>query len=164
MRADTSVIPMLWPVLLHYLGLNYSYISSLTHQNIWHEPQRKAIVSINCWSYLLSEGMSLWGRIRKWSSCPHKSTGLHLESNLHPKSVVVSTASWHTGVGSLHVSAAISTCWFLWVIFFLVLLNLSALFCLFVKSDVSLPCCGRHWKDLDREANNALYFTHLPGV
>lgn len=40
---------------------HYISISSLTHQNIWPGPQRKAIISINLWSYLLSEGISLVG-------------------------------------------------------------------------------------------------------
>lgn len=40
---------------------HYISISSLTHQNIQRGPQRKAIISINLQSYLLSEGIRLVG-------------------------------------------------------------------------------------------------------
>lgn len=40
---------------------HYISISSLTPQNTWHRPQRKAIISINLLSCLPSEGISLVG-------------------------------------------------------------------------------------------------------
>lgn len=53
---------------IQFLGLfcctwanHYIFISSLTHQNIWHRPQRKAIISINLLSCLPSEDISLVG-------------------------------------------------------------------------------------------------------
>lgn len=83
---------------------HYSVISSLMHQTIWYGSQWKAIISIHLWIYFL-KACPFWGRIRKWSPCLHKSIGLALVPNLHPKSVVESTASWYMGCGfSAHFS------------------------------------------------------------